>query len=63
MLPSPLLPPRTAIVFRIRIIDVGGKALDGVSEDGEERCFGIPGKRSVRVRVEGKGTRLTMGQG
>ena len=42
MLPPPFLPPRTAIVFRVGIIDVGGKALDRVFESGKEWGFGVP---------------------
>ena len=47
MLPTPFLPPRTAIVFRVGIIDVGGKALDGVFEGGEEWRFRVPGRKGL----------------
>ena len=44
VLATPLFPPRRGIVLRIGIIDVGGKAFDGVFESGEERRLGIAGE-------------------
>ena len=63
MLPSPFLPPCTAIVFRVRKIDVGGKTFDGVFEGREEWGFGIAVERSVKVGVMGKGTHSETGSG
>ena len=42
LLPPPFLPPGTAIVFRVGIIDVGGKAVGRVFESGKEWGFGVP---------------------
>ena len=60
MLPSPLLPPCTAIIFRVRIVEVGGKAFDGIFEGGKEWCFGIAGERSVRVQRKARASQVTM---
>ena len=55
VLPPPLLPPRTAIVLWVRIIDVGGKTFGRDFEGGEEWGFGVPEGGSVKVRVGSEG--------
>ena len=63
MLSSPLFPPCAAIVFGIRVIDIGREAFDRVFEGREEWRLGIPKAGSITVRVEGKGTHNKTGFG